>query len=140
MMRINVFALHKESKLKQHTYVGHSDAVWDIRSHPMASQRPILASCSADGSVKVWDTGEAARGLKSTIWFGGSRANGVGCGDQRDAPNPTSLDWVQPELTRLAVAYQNSVVKVFDIAVGTEVLTLKSDETFGTFIFIGLVF
>ncbi|TPX33370.1 hypothetical protein SmJEL517_g03705 [Synchytrium microbalum] len=129
-----------DSKLKVNTYVGHSDAVWDVRSQPSLSQSSILASCSADGTIKLWNTSDSSRGLRTTLWYGGAKVNGTaGSSDHHspittpslsDSPNPTSIDWIPSNLTRLIAAYQNSTAKVFDITTGSEILSLKSAESY----------
>lgn len=35
------------------TFVGHTDAIWDFKLSPSSA---LLASASADGKVKLWDT------------------------------------------------------------------------------------
>lgn len=46
------------------TFIGHTDAIWDFKlsSH----QSHLLASASADGKVKIWDTEANDHLLKST--------------------------------------------------------------------------
>ena len=120
--------------------MGHSDIVWGIRLHPDQIKNPFLASVSADGSVKIWDTRESNFGLKSTIWYNGAAEGG------RQLPSPaniiekdqssmfripTCLDWCPNDPLRIAVGYQNSIVKIFDIETGKETMRLGADETFG---------
>ncbi|KAJ3052367.1 Striatin-3 [Rhizophlyctis rosea] len=123
-----------DSSLKKHTFVGHSDIIWDLKSHPLPQQFPILASASGDGTVKLWDVTSGSFGLKSTIRYGGTvdggESNGGGGEGDGELLSPTSLDWVHTGLNRIVVAYRNSVVKVFDMETGREVLRCKSGETF----------
>lgn len=51
------------------TYVGHTDAIWDIKLFPAG--RELLASASADGSVKIWDTQTSGQLLKSSLSYNG---------------------------------------------------------------------
>ncbi|KAJ3092024.1 hypothetical protein HK102_011506 [Quaeritorhiza haematococci] len=132
---------------KVHTFVGHSDIVWDIKTHP---NQPVLCSASSDGSVKLWDTREGHMSLKTTLCFAGADDGSDDAEDvaenesesqegakeekKRKKPgslrNPTSLDWVHTDLTKLAVSYQCAVVKIFDIETTKVVLELASNETF----------
>ncbi|RCH79101.1 hypothetical protein CU098_005638, partial [Rhizopus stolonifer] len=48
------------------TYVGHTDAIWDFKL-----QQDILASASADGTVKLWDTQSKGNLLRSSFTFDG---------------------------------------------------------------------
>lgn len=45
--------------------MGHTDAVWDFKLSP--SDRHLLASASADKSVKIWDTESEENLLKSSL-------------------------------------------------------------------------
>ena len=46
-------------------------------------------------------------------------------------PGATSVEALKTDLKRVAVAYQNAVVKIFDIATGKEVARLASDISYG---------
>lgn len=56
-----------DSSLNIATYVGHTDAIWDFK----LSQDHLLASASADGTVKIWDTESSGNLLKSSWTFDG---------------------------------------------------------------------
>lgn len=47
-----------------HVLEGHGDAVWGLAFSP-ASQR--LASCSADGTVRIWDPSSSSPGCLCTF-------------------------------------------------------------------------
>ncbi|KAI8590135.1 WD40-repeat-containing domain protein [Geranomyces variabilis] len=129
------YSSYENSKnFKLHTYVGHSDIIWDLKLHPLPQQSPSLASVSSDGSLKIWNTTPDERALRTTMWYNGA-SHGGGAGDDGDGEgsdlrNPTSVDWLPTNLNKLAVSYQNSVVKVFDAETGQVVLVCKSNETF----------
>ncbi|KAJ3296021.1 hypothetical protein HK104_002052 [Borealophlyctis nickersoniae] len=122
------------ASLKQHTYVGHSDAIWDLKLHPLSQAYPVLASASSDGAIKLWDITPGSWGLKTTLWYNGLNHEGVSTSsknsDHAGLQNPTTLDWVCSDHKRIAVAYQNSVVKIFDVETGEETMTCRSNETF----------
>jgi WD40 repeat protein len=40
-------------------FIGHQDAVWDLKLHSM---RPLLASASSDGTVRLWSTNTLTEG------------------------------------------------------------------------------
>ena len=50
------------------TYVGHTDAIWDFKLSPFNN---LLASASADGTIKIWNTQTTGSLLKSTLTFDG---------------------------------------------------------------------
>lgn len=106
------------------TLSGHSNAVWAIA---LLDENRTLASASADGSVRIWDL-ERGECVKSWDYLG---VEG-GEGSKKKRPAPTALAAME-EGSKLAVAYQDSVVKVFEVATGKEVLKLQSDETYGAF-------
>ncbi|TPX57969.1 hypothetical protein PhCBS80983_g03447 [Powellomyces hirtus] len=129
------YASYENSKqYKLHTYVGHSDVIWDLKLHPLPQQSPSLASVSSDGSLKIWNTTPDEYSLRTTMWYGGASHGGGAAGeDESDTSglqNPTSVDWLPTNLNKLAVSYQNSVVKIFDAETGQQVLVCKSNESF----------
>jgi len=110
--------------IRQHTYEGHTDAVWCVKSHPLRSQYHLLSSASADGTVKLWDTENHQ--LKSTLDYNGLLSDR----SKEIESNPTYLDWLNIDLSKIIISYQNSVVKLFDIETGSEFLKLPSSETY----------
>ncbi|KAI9233708.1 MAG: WD40-repeat-containing domain protein [Podila humilis] len=111
------------------SFVGHTDVVWDIRLFPLSiSSSQLLASISADGTLKIWDT-ETSHGspLKSSWGY-----NGLGSCDPFSASGvaPTSVDFCPTDLRKVVVSYTNSVVKLFDIETGQAILDFKSNETY----------
>jgi striatin 1/3/4 len=105
------------SSLLVHNFVAHTDAVWDIKVSSN-EQNPLLASASADRSVKLWDSRESHESLQTTLT----------CVEDSTA-SPTSIDWLGLQLNQIAVSYQDSIVRLFDIETGNVVLKLQSDET-----------
>jgi striatin 1/3/4 len=52
-------------------------------------------------------------------------------GGESNAPGATAVEAIKADLKRVAVAYQNAVVKIFDIESGKEVSRLPSDLSYG---------
>ncbi|CAG8675377.1 4901_t:CDS:10 [Acaulospora morrowiae] len=116
--------------LNLNSYIGHTDAIWDLRLFPINSQNTrLLASASADGTVKVWDTEAEGSPLKCSWGYYGSNGGEIVNGGGRP-PVPTSVAFVHNDLKKIAVSFQNSIIKLFDIETGQEVLAFKSDETY----------
>ncbi|CAB4406266.1 unnamed protein product [Rhizophagus irregularis] len=112
------------------TYIGHTDAIWDLRLFPMRNQNTqLLASASADGKVKIWDTEAGGSPLKCSWGYYGINNEGSVNGEDRP-PIPTSIDFVHSDLKKIAVSYQNSIIKLFDIESEQSVLTFESDSTY----------
>ncbi|KAJ8662327.1 hypothetical protein O0I10_002021 [Lichtheimia ornata] len=117
------------------SYVGHTDAIWDFKLFPIARNNTcLLASASADGTVKLWDTQTSGQLLKSTLTY-----NGVNTEGQRDSslPAPTSLDFCHTDLNKMIVSYTNADIRVFDVETGQVTETLQGsnenyDGTLGT--------
>ncbi|RUP43983.1 WD40-repeat-containing domain protein [Jimgerdemannia flammicorona] len=108
------------------SYVGHTDAIWDIRLFPLPGVSHLLASASADGTIKIWDTATGSSPLKNSWSYTG--VEGASMGGVRHIP--TSLDFCPTDLKKLAVSYTNSIIKVFDVETGQVVTTFKGDETY----------
>ncbi len=86
-----------DAHYRKHLFIGHSDAIWDIKTHP---NHPLIASGSADGTVKIWDSRlQENYSLRQTIWSASNQ--GV-----------TSITWFQGQI---AIAYQNSTVRLVDV-------------------------
>lgn len=102
-----------------------------------ASSNYKLVSCGAEGNVKVWDVSGPDVGGKLLLSWGynGSDA-GVSAkdGDEKvgnEAPGATSLAIVKTDVRRVAVAYRNAIVKIFEVETGKEVQRLASDVSYG---------
>lgn len=102
------------------TFVGHSDAVWDLI---LLRNETVLVSSGADGKVIVWDvnslTTGAPGGLKLSWGYNGT-------GQDQDAPIAiTALESIKTDLKAIAVAYRNAVIKLFDVDTGKALQKLK---------------
>lgn len=112
--------------------IGHTDAVWDLA---LVRDEGVLVSCGADGAVKVWDVGlSASAGALRLSWGNG----GLGADDESHSQSKnenigaTTLEAIKTDLKKVAVAYRNAVVKIFDIDTGKEVGRLQSDMSYGS--------
>lgn len=107
--------------------IGHTDAVWDLA---LARDEGTLISCGAEGAVKVWDvSGPSGGGSLRLSWT----YNGLDSGrddlenDTDDLPGATAVEAIKTDLKKIAVAYQNSIIKIFDIETGKEVSRLQGE-------------
>jgi striatin 1/3/4 len=113
--------------------IGHSDAVWDLA---LVHDESTLISCGADGAVKVWDVSGPSGGgsLKLTWGWNGVVENPDDLSEETSGPGATAVEAIRADLKKVAVAYQNSVVKIFEIETGKEVAKLNSDISYGAFL------
>lgn len=82
--------------------------------------------------MKVWDASGPPGGGSLKLTWGW---NGVEHGDKGhenpDTPGATSVEAIKTDLKKVAVAYQNVIVKIFDIETGKELSRLESDMNYG---------
>ncbi|KAI7823772.1 WD40-repeat-containing domain protein [Gamsiella multidivaricata] len=125
---------YKLAPLNKETYarLGHTDAVWDIRLFPLSiSSSQLLGSISADGTLKIWDTETKGSPLKSSWGYHGlGTTKTASANSLATLPVPTGLDFCPTDLKKMVVSYSNSIIKLFDIETGKEILTFKSDESY----------
>ncbi|KIJ60605.1 hypothetical protein HYDPIDRAFT_170086 [Hydnomerulius pinastri MD-312] len=108
--------------------IGHTDAVWDLA---LVRDEGTLVSCGAEGAVKIWDVGGPGGGALRLSWgYHGLDREGVDAEDEKEEPGATAVEAIKADLKKVAVAYQNAVVKVFDIETGKEVSRLATDATY----------
>ncbi|KAI5124053.1 hypothetical protein M0805_003882 [Coniferiporia weirii] len=105
--------------------VGHTDAVWGLA---LIRDESILVSCGSEGSVKVWDVGSASGvgALKLSWGYFGLESEWE---DPAEPPGATCLEAIKSDLKKVAVGYQNAVVKIFDVDTGKEVLMLQCETS-----------
>ncbi|KAG0249921.1 hypothetical protein BG011_008803 [Mortierella polycephala] len=119
------------------SFIGHTDSVWDIRLFPLSiSSSQLLASISADGALKIWNTETDSSPLRSSWGYYGlepskqTEPTGAYTSGLAKLPVPTSLDFCPTDLTKLVVSYSNSIIKLFDIETGKEILACRSNGSF----------
>ncbi|XP_055981679.1 striatin [Sorex fumeus] len=91
--------------------LGHTDAVWGL-AYSAAHQR--LLSCSADGTLRLWDTSEAAPALSV---FAENPELGV----------PASVDLVSSDPSHMVAAFSKGYTSIFNMETQQRILTLESD-------------
>lgn len=112
--------------------IGHTDAVWDLA---LVRDESTLISCGAEGTVKVWDvSGPSGGGSLRLTWGWAGLENADDLHEDYDVPGATAVEALKADLKKVAVAYQNAVVKVFDIESGKELSRLQSDMSYGAWL------
>ncbi|KAJ7632250.1 WD40-repeat-containing domain protein [Roridomyces roridus] len=108
--------------------IGHTDAVWDLA---LVRDESTLISCGAEGTVKVWDvSGPSGGGSLKLTWAWSGLENADELQEDMDAPGATAVEALKVDLKKVAVAYQNAVVKIFDIENGKELSRLPTDISY----------
>ena len=108
--------------------IGHTDAVWDLA---LVRDESTLISCGAEGAVKVWDVSGPSGGgsLKLSWLFDGLDASEPQ--NEGDAPGATAVEAIKTDLKKVAVAYQNAGIKIFEIETGKELVRLQTEPSEG---------
>jgi striatin 1/3/4 len=91
------------------TMSDHTDAVWGLSLH---GQKTQLLSCSADGTVKLWDPSSKTPLLESFS----SEQDGI----------PTAVDFVRDEPSHMVVAY-NAQCVIYDMETKKQMVRFESD-------------
>ncbi len=108
--------------------IGHTAAIWGLA---LFGDEKLLVSCGAEGLVYVWDV-SAQSGLGSILLRWGY--NGLDSEEEHlETANPgaTVLEAIKPDIKKVAVGYQNGVVKIFVVDTGKELVVLGSEEDSG---------
>ncbi|CAE6448810.1 unnamed protein product [Rhizoctonia solani] len=101
--------------------IGHTDVVWGLA---LVRDGTWLASGGADGMVKIWEITETGGNLRLSWGYNGADA-------ESEKPIPVvAVEGLKHDLRKVAVAYANCIVKVFDIEGGKELARLATDETY----------
>ncbi|KAJ1549983.1 hypothetical protein HK405_001724, partial [Cladochytrium tenue] len=107
-----------------------TDAVWAVRPGPQPQHVPLLASASADGTVRLWNARhDASAQDKLVATLRHPSTTGVS-GQGPLLAAPAAVDWLPTDPRKLAVAFRNSTVLLYDVERATPVLELDSAMTF----------
>ncbi|XP_067317137.1 striatin-4-like [Anolis sagrei] len=90
---------------------GHTDAVWGLAFSPSKNR---LASCSADGTVRIWDPSSSDAPCLST--YNTESENGI----------PTSVTFSSTDPAHAVAAFQTGFAVLYDVETSVPVLTLES--------------
>ncbi|CAE6530433.1 unnamed protein product [Rhizoctonia solani] len=101
--------------------VGHTDVVWGLA---LVRDGTWLASGGADGMVKIWEITETGGNLRLSWGYNGADA------EVEETIPVVAVEGLKHDLRKVAVAYANCIVKVFDIESGKELARLATDETY----------
>ncbi|KAL2917645.1 1,2-dihydroxy-3-keto-5-methylthiopentene dioxygenase [Polyrhizophydium stewartii] len=116
-----------DPSIKLNVFGGHTDAIWDLRLHPLLSQHPLLASASADGTIKLLDTTDDALGLKMSLWYDTGRDPSASNGASvSEGEIPTALAWTHHDLAKLVAGFRNGAIRMYDVTTGASVLQLDA--------------
>ena len=106
--------------------------MWDLA---LVRDDSTLISCGAEGAVKVWEITTTGGKLKLSWSYHGLNDDDddemIDEGDPEDTPGATAVEAIKIDLKRVAVAYQNTVVKIFDIETGKEEMKLQPEIVAG---------
>ncbi|KAJ8775479.1 hypothetical protein J1605_016329 [Eschrichtius robustus] len=94
-----------------HVLEGHGDAVWGLAFSP-TSQR--LASCSADGTVRIWDPSGSSPTCLCTF------------PTASDHGTPTSVAFTSTEPAHIVASFRSGDTVLYDLEAGSALLTLDS--------------
>ncbi|MBN3310379.1 STRN4 protein, partial [Amia calva] len=95
---------------------GHSDAVWGLA---FSAAQTRLASCSADGTVRIWDPSQQSSACLSV--FNKDKELGI----------PTSVAFVNSEPSQAVVSYNGGETVLYDLNTEQSILTLDSKSKEG---------
>ncbi|KAG4304250.1 hypothetical protein PORY_002431 [Pneumocystis oryctolagi] len=102
--------------------IGHSNAVWDLS---FQSTLNILASISADGTIKLWDINCIdSFPLLSTLNFYGNDLTKL------SSAVPTSVTFLNNDIKKIAVSWNNAIIKIYDTETSKSIMELRNDEIY----------
>ncbi len=118
-----------DSSRAREELVGHTDAVWDLA---LIRDDSLLISGGADGAIKDWDMGSPSRFGQLKLSWGSSRLDSnEEESNSSESIGATALESIKSDLKKVAVAYQNAVIKIFDVDTGRQVGSLEWETSLG---------
>uniref|UniRef100_A0A8D0C2E6 Striatin 4 n=1 Tax=Salvator merianae TaxID=96440 RepID=A0A8D0C2E6_SALMN len=97
---------------------GHKDAIWGLAFSPSKNR---LASCSADGTVRIWDPSSSSP-ASCLSTYGAESEFGI----------PTSLAFTSTDPAHAVVAFQTGCAILYDAEAACPVLTLDTRPAAGS--------
>uniref|UniRef100_A0A452HIH6 Striatin N-terminal domain-containing protein n=1 Tax=Gopherus agassizii TaxID=38772 RepID=A0A452HIH6_9SAUR len=94
---------------------GHTDAIWGLAFSPSKNR---LASCSADGTVRIWDPSENPSCLST---YNTEREYGI----------PTSVVFASTDPAHVVAAFRTGNTVLYDLETSQPILTLESRAATG---------
>ncbi|XP_037957321.1 striatin-3 isoform X2 [Teleopsis dalmanni] len=92
------------------TLEGHTDSVWGL-----ATRHSNIASCSADGTVKLWSPYAKEQLLRT---YTAAETEGI----------PSSVDFVRNEVDHIVVAYNSAHCIIYDTETGKQIIKLEAAQ------------
>ncbi|MBN3277941.1 STRN4 protein, partial [Polyodon spathula] len=105
-----------DPSIESSVLAGHMDAVWGLAFSP-AQRR--LASCSADGTIRIWDTSKTPACLSV---FNKDKEHGI----------PTSVAFVNSDPTQGVVSYRGGETLLYDFNTEQSILELETKSKEGS--------
>ncbi|MGH0114920.1 UNVERIFIED_CONTAM: hypothetical protein FKN15_065844 [Acipenser sinensis] len=105
-----------DPSIENSVLAGHTDAVWGLAFSPALHR---LVSCSADGTIRIWDTSETPACLSV---FNKDKEHGI----------PTSVAFVNSDPTQGVVSYRGGETLLYDLNTEQSILELESKSKEGS--------
>ncbi|KAK6470619.1 striatin-4-like isoform X1 [Huso huso] len=105
-----------DPSIESSVLAGHTDAVWGLAFSP-AQHR--LVSCSADGTIRIWDTSKTPACLSV---FNKAKEHGI----------PTSVAFVNSDPTQGVVSYRGGETLLYDLNTEQSILELDTKSKEGS--------
>ncbi|XP_033044235.1 striatin-3 isoform X2 [Trachypithecus francoisi] len=97
------------------TLVGHTDAVWGLAYSSIKNQ---LLSCSADGTVRLWNPQEK---LPCICTYNGDKKHGI----------PTSVDFIGCDPAHMVTSFNTGSAVIYDLETSQSLVILSSQVDSG---------
>lgn len=104
-----------DSSILAERLTGHTDIVWAVAFHSSTNR---IISASADGTVRLWETGDSAAGQSLLRTFTPPTLES----------RPRSIDVVSTEPQQLLTAYSKGLASILDLETGKTVLSFDLVE------------
>jgi striatin 1/3/4 len=85
-------------------------------------------SVGAEGAVKVWDVAGPSGGGALALSWGYAGLDADASTDEETVPGCTAVEAIKTDIKKVAVAFQTSVIKIFDLETGRELSRIISES------------